>query len=195
LVHFTLSNFESKSIPDQLFLSPHTMFFLLTAASVSDPLTGKNTLILWTSMRGSTKRVANALAGEIGAPLIEIRPDVDYSGILGSIRSFRDWLLPREYQVLTPPLDLTPYEYVFVLSPVWGWRPVPHVKVFLDKIDFGGRTVIPVGICNGNLKGFVADTAKHLTNAKLIEKDGFYKVPSLSDEKLTAAVREWLIGI
>jgi flavodoxin len=171
------------------------MLLLLATSALCAPLTGKNTLILWYSMWGSTKRVADTLAAETGGTLLEIRADTDYSGFLGLFRSARDWLVGRDFKVLTPLPDLTPYEYIFVLSPVWGWRPVPHVSAFLDKLDFGGRSVIPVGICRSNMKGFVAETAKHLTNAKLIEKDGFYMVASLAEDKLKENVRNWLVGI
>jgi flavodoxin len=171
------------------------MLVLVFAGAVVAEINGKNTLILWFSKAGATKRVAEAIAADTGGQLLEIRSDVDYSGFKGYLLAARDYLFPPKFNFLTSLPDLTPYSYVFVASPVWSANAAPVVNAFLDKLDFGGRTVIPVGICRSKMNGFASRVGAHLTNAKLVEKDGFYGVGQLSDAALKDAVKEWLAGI
>jgi flavodoxin len=171
------------------------MIFLLAIAGHSTEMTGNNTLVMWYSAWGSTKRVAEAIANENGARTLEILSDVDYTGMTGLVRSIYDSFFRTNYTILTPIPDLTGYDYIFVATPVWGYRTPPHVRAFLDEIDFGGRTVIPVGTCRAEIKGFVGHTAGHLRNARLIEKEGFPGVRSMSDQQVRARIKEWLVGI
>jgi menaquinone-dependent protoporphyrinogen IX oxidase len=80
-------------------------------------------LVVYYSRSGTTQRVAELLASELGADIEAIREQgahVARSGARGYVRSLLDALRHREVSVMPPIHDLSAYDAVIVGTPVWA---------------------------------------------------------------------------
>jgi hypothetical protein len=85
--------------------------------------TSPRILIVYYSRSGTTQRIAELLASELGADIEAIREQGKHparSGARGYVRSLLDALRHREVSVMPPIHDLSAYDVVVVGTPVWA---------------------------------------------------------------------------
>ncbi|MBN3751871.1 flavodoxin [Paraburkholderia sp. Tr-20389] len=82
-------------------------------------------LVVYYSRSGTTQRIAELLAAELGADLEPIREQGEHSarsGARGYVRSLLDALRHRDVRVMSPVHDLSAYDAIVVGTPVWASR-------------------------------------------------------------------------
>jgi hypothetical protein len=94
-------------------------------------MTRPKVLVAYYSRTGHTKRLASAIASELGADLERIHDPTDREGVVGYLRSglesYAGLLVPLE----APRLDPSNYELVIVGTPVWAMSVSPPVRTYL----------------------------------------------------------------
>jgi flavodoxin len=150
-------------------------------------------LVVYYSLTGKTKLVAQAIAEALNATLVEIketkpRKPGPFVYLTGGAAAFMN----RGSKINPLDVDLKQYERIFIGSPNWGSRPAPAINSFIYQTNFEGRSVIPFFTMGGNnAKGALANiTAK-------IEKSqgkvaGSFAITSnrVSDEEIIARAKE-----
>jgi flavodoxin len=150
------------------------------------------TLVVYYSLTGKTRLVAQTIAEALQATLVEIeerRPvPIPFVYLSGSFWAFMNW------GSKTKPIDvdLKQYERIFIGSPMWAYRPAPAINSFIYRTSLEGRSVIPFFTMGGN------DSDKALANIKAkIEKRqgkvvGSFAITSynVSDEEIIARAKE-----
>jgi flavodoxin len=153
---------------------------------------GMKSLVVYYSLTGKTRLVAQAIAEALNAAVVEITerrpipwPFVYVSGGLAAIMN-------RGREINPIHIDLKQYDRIFIGSPIWASRPVPAINSFIYKTNFEGRSVIPFFTMGGN------DSEKALANitAKIEKRQGkvagSFTVTSyrISDEGIIARAKE-----
>ena len=100
------------------------------------------TIILYYSRTKKTSRVANTLAKEILADIVEIEDLKNRSGPLNYINASVDAMRENKTNIRPQTVDLSKYGLVYVGTPVWAGKPAPAVITLIDKCDFQGKDVI-----------------------------------------------------
>ena len=126
-------------------------------------------LVVYYSLTGKTKLVAQAIAEALSATLVEIMetkprklgPSIYLVGGFGAMTNRRSKITPLD-------VDLQQYERIFVGSPIWASRPVPAVNSFVYQTDFEGRNVIPFF----SMGGTTAEKALANITAKIERRQG-----------------------
>jgi flavodoxin len=77
-------------------------------------------LVVYYSRTGKTKRVAEAIAKNLGADLEEIRDTKSRRGLFGFLRSGREGMREVPGKIEQPKLDPSRYDLVVLGAPVWG---------------------------------------------------------------------------
>lgn len=107
------------------------------------------TLVAYFSASGVTAKMAEKLAGAIGADLFEIKPEIPYTN------ADLDWQNSRSRSsvemndkssrpaIASKVDDMTQYDVVFVGFPVWWYREPSIIDTFMEMYDFSGKTVVP----------------------------------------------------
>ena len=120
------------------------------------------TLVAYFSASGVTKKLAERLAGAIGADTFEICPETPYTD------ADLDWRNPKSRSsvemkdraarpaVAVPVENVAQYDYVFVGFPIWWYEAPRIVQTFLESYDFSGKTVIPFATSGGSGMGKTA---------------------------------------
>ena len=114
------------------------------------------TLVAYFSATGTTKGVAERLAGAIGADLFEIAPEKPYT------QADLDWRnkqsrssLEMKDKTSRPAIagklkNMKDYDVVYVGFPIW-WNTCPTIiNTFMETYDFKGKTVIPFATSGGS---------------------------------------------
>jgi len=119
-------------------------------------------LVVYYSLTGKTRLVAQVIAEALNAGLVEIqekRPvPMPFVYLSGGFAALTD----RGRKINPIDVDLKQYERIFVGSPIWASRPAPAINSFIYQADFEGRDIIPfftMGADNAD-KGLANITAK-----------------------------------
>lgn len=107
------------------------------------------TLVAYFSASGVTAKMAEKLAGAVGADLFEIKPEMPYTN------ADLDWQNSRSRSsvemndkncrpaIASKVDDMSQYSTVFVGFPVWWYREPSIIDTFMEAYDFSGKTVVP----------------------------------------------------
>ena len=142
--------------------------FCLTAAAgfaERSPVEERDILVVYFSATGTTKGVAEKIAGLTGADLYEIEPAEPYSAAdlnwndKNSRSSLETYDPSCRPEIAGDDLDLEGYSTIYVGYPIW-WGDIPRImSTFAEKYDFGEALMIP--FCTSGGSG-VGQSDKHL---------------------------------
>lgn len=121
------------------------------------------TLIVYYSLGGNTKRIAEMVQAELGGDLMEIKTQTPYTGSYDSIVNQGQKEVNRGFMPEIQPLscDVSQYDRIILGTPVWWYTFAPAVKTFLLQTDWTGKTVWPYAT-NG---GWLGHTFKDIKTA------------------------------
>jgi flavodoxin len=149
-------------------------------------------LVVYYSLTGKTKLVAQVIAEALNATLVEVKerrsipkPFVYLTGGFAALTN-------RGTKINPIDVDLKQHERIFIGSPNWNSRPAPAVNSFIYQTNFEGRSIIPFFTMGGD------NSEKALENITAkIEKSrgkvvGSFAIKSykVSDEKIIAKAKE-----
>ena len=136
--------------------------------SVSDS-SGKNVLVVYFSVTGNTKTIAEKIATLTDADLYEIKPAVEYTkadidyGNPNSRTSKEQNDSSVRPEIQSETISLEGYDTIYIGYPIW-WGEEPRIMdTFVESYDFGDITMIP--FCTSGSSG-IGNSGKNLaTNA------------------------------
>ena len=92
-----------------------------------------NTLVVYYSLTGHTRQIAEAIAAAHDADLEVIEDTFDRGTVLGHPRSAIEGLLGLRSSITPPKHDLSEYDLVVVGTPVWSARLASPVRAYLSQ--------------------------------------------------------------
>ena len=126
-------------------------------------------IVIFYSWAGHTRRMAEAIAAETGADLLEIQPREAYPA------SYRETLRRSKAELDTGRLpdirpagqDLKGYDTVYIGYPIW-WDAAPRVvNTFIESVSLEGKTVIPFATSGGSsINGSVSALRRSYPNIR-----------------------------
>ncbi len=114
------------------------------------------TLVAYFSASGVTGKVANTLAGAIGADAYEIKPAVAYT------KADLNWMDKKSRssvemndkssrpEIISGDVDMAAYDTVFLGFPIWWYTAPTIVNTFLESYDFAGKKIIVFATSGGS---------------------------------------------
>ena len=102
-------------------------------------------VIVYYSMDGNTKQIAEQIQRETGYPLVRLEPAVPYTGTDEEIVAQGQEEVNRGYQPPLKPLgvDLEAYDTFLVGTPTWWYTLSSPILSFLHLVDWQGKTLVP----------------------------------------------------
>ena len=102
-------------------------------------------LIVYYSMDGNTRQIAERIQAETGFPLIQLEPAEPYTGTDAEIVAQGQEEVNRGYQPPLKPLgvDLEAYDTFLVGTPTWWYTMSSPILSFLHLVDWRGKTLVP----------------------------------------------------
>ncbi len=155
---------------------------------------GIKVLIIYYSLTGNTKSIAEKIRKKTGGDVFEIETVKTY---------------PSEYSVLTEeakrelqtgdlpalkkgPPDMSSYDLVLVGSPVWWYTVSTPVMSFLRQADFAGKKVSAFCTHEGGIGKFFPHFKEQARNAVVLEGLDLYNVRQARKGEFDKALDSWL---
>lgn len=156
----------------------------------------KEILVAYFSATGTTKRLAEKIAGALDADIHEIQPQVPYtsadldwmdkksrSSVEMGDKSFRP-------QIANKAEDIKDVKTLIVAFPIWWYVAPTIINTFLEQYDWAGKVIIPAATSGGSGMG---NTNKELAAScpGAVLKEGRRFTSGVSEKE----IREWFEGI
>ena len=147
--------------------------------------TNGNSLVLYFSATGTTKKIAERIADKSNSDIIEIVPkeeykseDLNYNSDCRANREQKDSTSRPE---IKNTIDISKYDTIFLGYPIWWGTNPKIILTLLDTYDLTNKTIIPFCTSGSTgIEGSVNDLRNY--NSKLNIKDGKRFSSSDSDE-------------
>ena len=154
------------------------------------------TLVVYYSLSGRTRDIAERIQAKTGADIYEIKTAEEikagYSLYFTSRSNLKNGIYP-ELKGNMPDMD--GYDVVFVGSPVWWYTVATPAMAFLEEIDFKGRKVVPFSTQGSNAGTFLEDFTKMAKNANMTDYRSFNNMGKEYDKAVDNKISVWLNGL
>ena len=166
----------------------------MAAASCGAKKEEPRTLVLYYSLTGNTKMVAEEIANRLGADIEEIvcvdPYDTNFQACIQRCMQERQEGVIPEIQPVKA--DLSQYDAVFLGYPVWFGTYAPPVATFLGGIDLTGKKVVP--FCTFGSGGLESSTAELMAKQPGAEVLPGYGVRAARLEAMPKEVEQFLVA-
>ncbi len=98
-----------------------------------DPAMAASILVVYYSMTGRTRAIANEIRRATGADIEQIREPRMRQGLAGVFRALFDAIVRRSTPVLPPNRDPACYDIVIIGGPIWAGRMATPVRTFARR--------------------------------------------------------------
>ena len=166
----------------------------MTAACCGPKKEETKTLVLYYSLTGNTKMVAEEFANRLGADIEEIvcvdPYDTNFLACIERCKKERE--AGTVIDIEPVKADLSKYDVIFIGYPVWFGTYAPPIATFLANNDLSGKTIVP--FCtfgSGGLESSIKDMTTAQPNAKVLEG---YGVRAARLEAMSKEVEQFLIA-
>jgi flavodoxin len=150
-------------------------------------------LVVYYSLTGKTKLVAQAIAGVLNATLVEIKETKPRKlGPLVYLIGGFAATINRGSKINHIDIDLKQCERIFIGSPIWNSRPAPAINSFIYQTNFEGRSVIPFFTMGGTNPGRILANITAKIERSQGKVAGSFAITSykVSDEEIIARAKE-----
>ena len=114
-------------------------------------------LVLYFSVYETTKLVAQEIAAQTGADLVEIEPVKLYDGNRSHYNSLARYAKQEHDEDMRPAIknkiDIDSYDNIFIGYPMWWYTFPMIIYTLFDKYDFSGKKIIPFNTHMGSGDG------------------------------------------
>lgn len=155
------------------------------------------TLIIFYSLTGNVKFIAQTMAKEINADLLELRPEkeVKADSFMKYLWGGRQVMMKIAPKLL--PLDKNPndYDLIIIGTPVWAWNFCPPLRTFFNQAKLRNKK-IALFCCHGGQIGktFANIKAELAGNQFLGEIDFLEPLKNKTEENTVSAIK-WIKNI
>ena len=152
-------------------------------------------LVVYFSVYGTAKIVAEEIAAQTGADIAEIKPLHPYDNNRDHYDALAR-LAKKEHDENQRPaikndIDIASYDRIYIGYPMWWYTFPMIIYTLFDKYDFSGKTIIPFNTHMGSGDGGTHETIRQLEpDAKVLA--GLPVEMRSAENGPAGAVRRWL---
>lgn len=123
-------------------------------------------LVLYFSVYGTAKIVAEEISKQTGADIREIIPEVPYDGNRDHYNALLR-VAQKEHDtnarpVIKEQLPIADYDRIYIGYPMWCYTFPMIIYTLFDQYDFSGKTIIPFNTHMGSRDGGTYQTIREL---------------------------------
>ena len=141
-------------------------------------------LVVYYSLTGNTKFIAETIAKSVDADILELKP-VKVLKVEGGMKYFwGGFQATMKKKPKLEPININPdnYDLIFIGSPVWAWRQSPPINSFLSLFDFSEKN-LALWMCAGGDGVKAMKRFKEMVSNANILGDICFQEPSQKEHK------------
>lgn len=152
-----------------------------------------NTLVVYYSLSGNTKQIADNIADKTDAAMFEIKTTAEIEQGPKFYLDIKKQLKSKKYPSIEEKMpDFQEYDTIFVGFPVWWYTIATPVLAFLQTADFNGKKVVPFSTQGSNYGTSFTDFEQMAKNAKIAKGNSFNNVDKKYDKAVDNKITDWL---
>jgi len=128
------------------------------------------TLIVYYSLTGNTKFIAESIKDEIDADILGIKPVKELDSEKSSRFFWGGFQSTMKKKPKLEPFDINPLDYDLIIlgTPVWAWNFTPPIRTFISKHDLSGKKVAIWSCSDGGTEKAIMKLKDELKGADII---------------------------
>ena len=123
-----------------------------------------NTLVIFYSFSGKTKKIAEELATKESIDLVEIKDLVPFGKAKAYISGCYAAMKGVAWEIIPVDIDFSKYERIIMLAPIWAYNPPPAFNAILEKLP--EKKVIVLKMVSASGKSNCKERLKTLIETK-----------------------------
>ncbi len=132
------------------------------------------TLIVYYSLEGHTREIAEIMAKEITAETLELKPLKDISpGALKYMTGGSQVVKKSTPKLQAYDVDFNDYDLIIIGTPVWAWTYTPAIRTFLTKERIAGKKIALFCTNRGGEGSTLEAMKKELTGNQIVSEISF----------------------
>ncbi len=132
------------------------------------------TLIVYYSLEGHTKEIAEIMAKEISAEILELKPLKDISpGALKYMTGGGQVVRKITPELQAYDVNFNDYDLIIIGTPVWAWTYTPAIRTFFTKEKITGKKVALFCTNRGGEGSTLEAMKKELTGNQIVGEMSF----------------------
>ena len=140
--------------------------------------------------KGNTEIVAEFVQKLTGADMFKVEPATPYAA------DYNTCIKEAKQRIGNAPIkeklsDISAYDTVFIMSPIYWGTYAPEVETALEGLDFSGKTVRVISTHEGSGLGSMVSDVKRMCKGANVDSKGL-AVKGSSAKTSRAAVEKWL---
>ena len=127
-----------------------------------------NTLVVYYSFTGNSKKVANYVKEKLNADILELEPKIPFSTDYDEVVA--EWQnndMKKDVEIKSIDKDLSQYKKVVLITCTWWYGISPVMKKFLKEYDLSGKDVLVASSNAGWIGHCFRDYKTLLQNANI----------------------------
>ena len=140
--------------------------------------------------KGNTEIVAEFVQELTGADMFKVEPAVPYAKDYDTcIKEAKQRI--GNAPIKEKPTDISAYDTIFVMSPIYWGTSAPEVETALTGLDFSGKTVRVISTHEGSGLASMVSDVKRLCDGADVQKNGL-TIKGSQAKKSKQKVADWL---
>jgi flavodoxin len=135
-------------------------------------------LVIFYSLDGNTKLVAETIAGAIGAGLLQLKPksEIKAHGFFKYFLGGMQVVLKKKPELLPFEKNPADYDLIFIGSPVWASSYTPAVNSFFSNCKLSGKKIAVFCTLSGQSDKPLINMKKALAGNDIVGENEFIEV-------------------
>ncbi len=139
-----------------------------------------DTLVIYYSFSGNSKKVAEYVKNKLNAEILELEPMVPFSNDYDQVvDEWQNNNIKRDVEIKPINIDLSKYSKIVLITGTWWYGITPVMKKFLKENDLAGKDIIVaasnagwIGHCFKDYEAFVKGNIKGKLNLLFSANEG-----------------------
>lgn len=153
-------------------------------------------LVVYYSLNGNTRFIAQNIAGAVGADLLELRPvnAIPSGGFMRFFWGGRQAVMKQRPELAAFDKRPGDYDLLFIGTPVWAFTYAPALATFLSAVPLAGKK-IALFCCHGGMKGKTLKAlSQDLRGNEILGTIDFVEPLMNNKETKAEQARRWAAG-
>lgn len=155
----------------------------------------KDVLVVFYSLTGNTKLLAENIADEIGADLLELKPadEINKDSKLKFMFGGGQAIMHLKPKLEPYEVDLDEHELILIGTPVWAWTYSPPIRAFLEENNLSGKKTAFFISCLGSPKKAIRNMNDSLNETDLLGSISFIEPLKNDTSQAVQDARHWAL--
>jgi flavodoxin len=150
-------------------------------------------LVVYYSLTGNTKLIAEAIKDSLNSEILELKPVKELDPESGMKYFWGGFQATMRKKPELEPFEINPLDYdiIFLGSPVWAWRQSPPILSFVKDFDLSGKNLAIWMCAAGNGVKARERFKKLLKNANIVSDICFQEPLQNDPEQAKQIAVDW----